>query len=93
MTPPPSLHRLLRVCELRLRQDPEDPDALFAKAAVLGQLGLYGEALDYLEAVSTLRKDYPGLGQLQERILWEKSQSAVFQTSLASRTLARRRES
>lgn len=69
-----SLHRLMQACELRLSDDPEDPDALFAMAAVLGQMGRYHEALDFIETVSSLREDYPGLGRFRDRILREQGQ-------------------
>lgn len=72
-----NLRQLMQACELRLSDDPQDPDALFAKAAVLGQMGLYREALDCIETVSSLREDYPGLGRFRERILREQGQSQI----------------
>ncbi|MFQ5838356.1 MAG: tetratricopeptide repeat protein [Thermoplasmata archaeon] len=61
----------MRLCELRLSCDPRDPDALFAKAAVLARLGRYGEALRCLDAVSVEERDYPGVRRFRARILRE----------------------
>ncbi|MCJ2520340.1 MAG: hypothetical protein LN412_05255 [Candidatus Thermoplasmatota archaeon] len=65
---------LIRLCELRLKRDPHDPDALFAKAAVLAGLGLFSDALDYLSKVSSKIDDYPGLVRFRERVLVEMDQ-------------------
>ncbi len=70
-----STKNVIRLCELRLRQDPDDPDALFAKAAVFAGLGLYSDALECIERLSAEAEDYPGLRLLKERVLVEMRRS------------------
>ncbi len=81
MVPDPELRRLLHLCEERLNSDPHDPDALFAKAAVYGHLGLYADALEFLQVVSAKESGYPGLERFRRRIVKEMGQTIAFQTS------------
>lgn len=67
----PSVRKLIRLCELRLRQDPHDVDALFTKAAVLAELGFHADALKCLNVVCSRVDDYPGIGQFKNRVLVE----------------------
>lgn len=85
MVADPEVRRLLHLCQVRLRSDPDDTDALFAKAAVLGQLGLYVHALECLQRVSSRDGGYPGLEPFRSRILKEMDRARLFQTSLEER--------
>ncbi len=67
--------KIMRLCEVRLRHDPTDPDALFAKAAVFARLGLYGEALQCLDTIPQGSGHYPGLGRFREKLVREMSRS------------------
>lgn len=73
MLPDHDAWNLLTLCELRLQYNPGDPDALFAKAAVMARLGRYAEALRYLDRVEEEAKDYPGVNRFRSRIVLEMS--------------------
>lgn len=79
------VRRLMHLCQVRLRLNPHDPDALFAKAAVLGQLGLYTHALECLQSVCSRDDGYPGLELFRSRIRREMGRARLFQTSLQDR--------
>jgi tetratricopeptide (TPR) repeat protein len=73
MMPDQETWNLLSLCELRLRYNPRDPDALFAKAAVLARLGKYCQALGYLDRLTDEDEEYPGARRFRARILMEMS--------------------
>lgn len=73
MLPDEDVWNLLSLCDLRLKYNPRDPDALFAKAAVLARVGRYSEALRYLDRLMEECRDYPGLNRFRARILLEES--------------------
>ncbi len=62
---------LIRLCEKTLRRNPDDPDALFTKAAVLAGIGFHTDALACINVVSSQVEDYPGLGHFRHRVLSE----------------------
>ncbi len=82
MVADPDVGRLMQLCQVRLRLDPRDPDALFAKAAILGQMKLYDHALRCLRGVSSQDSRYPGLELFRSRILSEMGRARLLQTSL-----------
>lgn len=65
---------LIRLCEQRLQRNPDDPDALFTKAAVLAGIGFHSDALECINVVSSQVEDYPGLGHFRHRVLAEMGQ-------------------
>lgn len=67
--PEAELRRLMRLCIQRLEREPGDPDALFVKAAILAQLGLYPAALHWLDRVASRQAGYPGIHEFRAR-LW-----------------------
>ena len=64
----PTAETYARACALRLREDPRDPDALFARAAILASLGRRAEALVTLDRLARLAPTYPGLWRFKARL-------------------------
>ena len=58
----------IRECTRRLEADPNDPDAMFVRAAILGVLGEPESALATLESLSRVDPHYPGLWHLKARL-------------------------
>lgn len=52
----------------RLRRDPEDPDALFALAAVRATEGRFQESIDVLDRLVGINPRYPGVWRLKEKV-------------------------
>lgn len=61
----------VRECARRLAEDPEDPDALFVRAAMLGTLGNLQGALDTLDILARVEPHYPGLWHFKARLYAE----------------------
>ena len=55
----------------RLESDPQDPDALFALAAILGVQGLRPEAIQVLTFLAEVAPTYPGLWRFKARMYRE----------------------
>ena len=55
----------------RLKADPEDPNALFALAAILGVSGLRPEAIHTLTILAEVAPLYPGLWRFKARLYRE----------------------
>ncbi len=66
--PPSAAERVLRIAEERLRVDPADADALFAKASALATIGEVESAVAALDALSTISDTYPGLWVLRAKL-------------------------
>ena len=59
--------RYAGVCASRLGEDPRDPDALFALAAVLAVAERWRETLEVLDLLSKGTPRYPGLWEFKAR--------------------------
>ncbi len=55
----------------RLRANPRDPDATFARAAILAALGRRAEAVVALDALARVAPHHPGLWRLKARLFQE----------------------
>ena len=55
------ISRRLKLCDDTLRRNPDDPDALFAKAVFLAKIREYRRSLQCLERVADLDPEYPGV--------------------------------
>lgn len=55
-------------CLAKLREDPLDPDALFALAALYAEEGHRKHAVWYLRKVEFLDQRHPGLPRLKQRL-------------------------
>ena len=55
-------------CLAKLREDPLDPDALFALAALYAEEGHRKHALWYVRKVEFLNRRHPGLHRLKNRL-------------------------
>ncbi|MEK6838719.1 MAG: ATPase domain-containing protein, partial [Candidatus Thermoplasmatota archaeon] len=68
-TPQPDRAALiLRIAEERVRFDPTDADALFAKASALAAMGNLAEAIQTLDALINANDTYPGLWVLRAKL-------------------------
>src|SRR3989449_953217 len=69
-SPPPSdrVTRILRVAEERIRIDPKDEDALFAKASALASMGDLRGATKALDTLAEVSEMYPGLWILRTKL-------------------------
>jgi hypothetical protein len=71
MPPAPPSNRaamILRIAEERIRIDPTDADALFAKASALAAMGDTRGAIGALDALATANDTYPGLWVLRAKL-------------------------
>jgi len=59
---------ILRIAEERIRIDPNDADALFAKASALAAMGDMRGAIGSLNALATANDTYPGLWVLRAKL-------------------------
>lgn len=62
------ISRRLKLCDDTLRSNPDDPDALFAKAVFLAKIREYRRSLQCLERVAELEPQYPGLWRTKATI-------------------------
>ncbi len=60
--------RILAVVDQRLRQNPRDTDALFAKAAAHAKMEDLAAAVDVLETLALIDEGYPGLWVLKAKL-------------------------
>ena len=72
-TPPPPKRdevstRILAVVDQRLRQNPRDTDALFAKAAALAKVEDLAAAIAALDTLASIEEGYPGLWVLKAKL-------------------------
>jgi tetratricopeptide (TPR) repeat protein len=67
--PASSARRVVQAAQRRLREDPGDPDALFAVAAWKEIAGDPADALDLLNRLVSQNPDYPGVWFLRARVL------------------------
>lgn len=58
-------------CFRRLRRNPRDPDALFARAAVFASIRLWPEAIASLDMLTEVAPRYPGLWRFKARLYAE----------------------
>ncbi len=58
-------------CGRRIRENLRDADALFAAAAILGALGLWADAIVFLDALGKVNPRYPGLWRFKARLYRE----------------------
>ncbi len=61
----------VRAAAERIRRNPRDPDALFARAAFFATNGKFREAVDSLNLLTLVRPDYPGLWRFKARLFAE----------------------
>ncbi|HEV8595964.1 MAG TPA: ATPase domain-containing protein [Thermoplasmata archaeon] len=73
--------RILAVVEQRLRQDPRDTDALFAKAAAHAKGGNLAAAVDALDTLALIDDAYPGLWVLKAKLHARRGEPAKAQQS------------
>ena len=66
-TPGPVL-TYVGACARRLERNPRDPDALFARAAILATLGQHKDALHSLELLASVVPHYPAVWRLKARL-------------------------
>ncbi|HEY5538836.1 MAG TPA: ATPase domain-containing protein, partial [Thermoplasmata archaeon] len=59
---------ILRIAEERIRVDPRDPDALFAKASALAAMGDAASAIAALDSLIEVDDRYPGLWVLRVKL-------------------------
>ncbi|MEE8183579.1 MAG: hypothetical protein V3T94_05480 [Thermoplasmata archaeon] len=62
------MYRILQTCAVRLRRDPDDADALFFVGAIYAKIGKLRASMMYLDRLSSLREDYPGIWKLKAGI-------------------------
>ncbi len=62
------VREVLRRCEDRLADDPDDPDALFTKSVVQARLRGYDQAIETLNRLARLDPRYPALWMLKAKI-------------------------
>jgi tetratricopeptide (TPR) repeat protein len=62
------LYRILQSCAARLRENPEDPEALFFIGAIYARIGKLRASIKYLERLSSIDEDYPGIWRLKAGI-------------------------
>lgn len=55
----------------RLRVNPQDPDALFASAAIVAARGQFGRAIQLLDTLALVAPRYPGLWRFKARLYRE----------------------
>lgn len=60
-----------QTCAERLRRNPRDPDALFARAAFHAASGREAKAITILDDLSKIAPDYPGLWRFKARLYAE----------------------
>lgn len=59
---------LLGVCQRRLKENPNDVDALFCKGVALAKMGKFKESIVYLNKVTLLSPKYPGIDLFKARV-------------------------
>ena len=62
------MYRILQTCAARLRRDPNDADALFFIGAIYARIGKLRASMMYLERLSSIDEDYPGIWRLKAGI-------------------------
>ncbi|TLZ63942.1 MAG: hypothetical protein E6K13_03990, partial [Methanobacteriota archaeon] len=67
-TPSSRAAMILRIAEERIRVDPKDADALFAKASALASMGDEQGAVKVLNALAEVNDMYPGLWVLRTKL-------------------------
>lgn len=65
---PTSVLTYVDECARRLEKNPLDPDALFARAAILATLGQYQDALESLTTLAKVAPRYPAVWRLKARL-------------------------
>ena len=62
------LYRILQACAARLRENPNDVEALFFIGAIYARIGRLRASMMYLDRLSSLDEDYPGIWKLKAGI-------------------------
>jgi len=65
---PSRVFRILEASESRLKEDPKNVDALFAKATALAALERYDDSMNALNELTKINHKYPGLWLLKSKI-------------------------
>ena len=86
IVPGPDDRKVVQAAQRRLREDPGDPDALFAIAAWHDIVGAQTSAIDLLNRLVSRKPDYPGVWWLRARILKDLGREG---DSIASERIAR----
>jgi len=60
---------LLHLCEKRLRENPNNADALFTKAVVLAKMQKFEDSIDCLDKVISIDPEYPAVDRLKMTVL------------------------
>lgn len=63
------MYKVLQACAARLRENPDDPDALFYTGAIYARIGKIRASMLYLNRLSAVDENYPGIWKLKAGIL------------------------
>jgi tetratricopeptide (TPR) repeat protein len=62
------MYKILQACAVRLRENPDDPEALFFIGAIYARIGKLRASMKYLERLSSINENYPGIWRLKAGI-------------------------
>lgn len=62
------MYKILQECAVRLRENPDDTDALFFIGAIYARIGKLRASMMYLERLSRIDENYPGIWRLKAGI-------------------------
>ncbi len=77
VTVPASEGGYAQECFRRLRRNPRDPDALFARAAILASIDRRMEAIASLDLLTEIAPHYPGLWRFKARLYRDAGDRAM----------------
>ena len=76
------MYRILQACGVRLRANPNDTDALFFIGAIYARIGKLRASMMYLERLTNIDENYPGIWRLKAGIFKRMGDSETSKACL-----------
>lgn len=76
------MYKILQACAARLRQDPDDADALFYVGAIYARIGKLKASMMYLDRLTRIDEEYPGLWRAKAGVFRKLGNDDLFSMCL-----------